>query len=76
MQASGKTLGIVGMGRIGRAVAQRARGFDMPVLYTDQPALPPELEHGAEFVADRCASCCRAATSLSLHAPGGAATDS
>ncbi len=29
----GKTLGIVGMGRIGRAVARRARGFDMNILY-------------------------------------------
>ncbi len=31
---SGKTLGIVGFGRIGRAVARRARGFDMTVVYT------------------------------------------
>ncbi|MET0567069.1 MAG: D-glycerate dehydrogenase [Acidimicrobiia bacterium] len=30
----GATLGIVGMGRIGQAIARRARGFDMPVLYT------------------------------------------
>jgi glyoxylate reductase len=30
---TGKTLGIIGMGRIGRAVAQRAQGFRMPVLY-------------------------------------------
>ena len=30
---SGKTLGIVGMGRIGQAVAQRAAGFRMPVIY-------------------------------------------
>lgn len=30
---SGKTLGIVGMGRIGQAVAQRAAGFRMPVMY-------------------------------------------
>lgn len=31
---SGSTLGIVGLGRIGSAVARRAEGFDMPVLYT------------------------------------------
>ena len=31
----GSTLGIIGMGRIGAAVARRARGFDMSVLYTD-----------------------------------------
>jgi len=30
---TGKTLGIIGMGRIGQAVAQRAQGFRMPVLY-------------------------------------------
>jgi len=32
-EVSGKTLGIIGLGRIGRAVAMRARGFDMEVLY-------------------------------------------
>ena len=32
----GATLGIVGMGRIGRAVARRAQGFDMRILYTDR----------------------------------------
>ena len=31
----GKTLGIVGLGRIGRAIARRARGFDMTVLAAD-----------------------------------------
>ena len=30
----GKTVGIIGLGRIGRAIARRARGFDMAVLYT------------------------------------------
>jgi len=33
-EVSGSTLGIVGLGRIGTAVARRARGFDMRVLYT------------------------------------------
>jgi glyoxylate reductase len=33
-EVSGATIGIVGLGRIGRAVARRARGFDMRVLYT------------------------------------------
>jgi lactate dehydrogenase-like 2-hydroxyacid dehydrogenase len=33
---AGRTLGIVGLGAIGTAVARRARGFDMPVLYTNR----------------------------------------
>ena len=41
----GRTLGVVGLGRIGRAVARRAAGFDMRVLYCDAavPAPPPGL---------------------------------
>ena len=35
-EVSGKTLGIVGMGRIGQAVARRAQGFHMPVLYASR----------------------------------------
>jgi glyoxylate reductase len=41
---SGKTLGIVGMGRIGQAMARRGRGFDMTVLYSDPHALSAEDE--------------------------------
>jgi glyoxylate reductase len=41
---SGKTLGIVGMGRIGQAMARRARGFDMTVLYCDPRGLSVEEE--------------------------------
>ena len=44
MDVQGATLGIVGMGRIGQAVAKRARGFDMPVLYYNRTRLAPELE--------------------------------
>jgi len=42
---AGKTLGIVGFGRIGRAVAKRATGFDMRILYYDPTAssTTPEL---------------------------------
>lgn len=40
----GSTLGIVGMGRIGQAMARRAVGFDMKVLYFDEVRLPPEHE--------------------------------
>jgi glyoxylate reductase len=47
----GKTLGIVGFGRIGRAVARRASGFQMKVIYTDavRPAEAVEKELKAEF---------------------------
>ncbi len=40
----GRTLGIVGMGKIGRAIAARARGFEMPVLYHNRTRLPKERE--------------------------------
>ncbi len=45
------TLGICGMGRIGQAVARRARGFDMRVLYHDAFRPPPEVERslGLEY---------------------------
>ena len=46
-----KTIGIVGFGRIGQAVARRAKGFGMRVLYTDAVQLTPEVE--AETGAER-----------------------
>jgi lactate dehydrogenase-like 2-hydroxyacid dehydrogenase len=74
VRVTGKTLGILGMGRIGRAVAQRARGFEMAVLYHSRNRLPPELEQGAQYFAsfhDMLPHC----DFLSLHAPAGPATD-
>lgn len=38
---TGKTLGIIGMGRIGQAVALRAQGFRMPVIYASRRLCPP-----------------------------------
>lgn len=48
----GKTLGILGFGRIGRAVARRARGFNMRVVYNDVARVSEEMERetGAEFL--------------------------
>ncbi|MQR02051.1 2-hydroxyacid dehydrogenase [Glaciimonas soli] len=40
----GATLGIIGMGRIGQAIARRSMGFDMQVLYHNRSRLAPELE--------------------------------
>ncbi|MBD8871638.1 D-glycerate dehydrogenase [Rhodanobacter sp. DHB23] len=40
----GRTLGILGMGRIGQAIARRAQGFGMPVLYHNRSRLPAATE--------------------------------
>ncbi|MCH9808336.1 MAG: D-glycerate dehydrogenase [Alphaproteobacteria bacterium] len=45
----GKKLGIFGFGKIGRALAQRARGFDMEIHYHDIVRAKPEDEHGAIY---------------------------
>ena len=46
---SGKVLGILGMGRIGREIARRARGFDMKIHYANRSQLPPDQELGATY---------------------------
>ena len=48
-QMSNKILGIIGMGRIGRAVAKRAKAFNMEIHYHNRTKLKPELENGAIF---------------------------
>ena len=41
------TLGIIGMGRIGQAIARRAQGFEMKVIYHNRTRLAPEIEQRA-----------------------------
>lgn len=65
---NGATLGIIGFGRIGQAVAQRARGFGMRILYHSRTRRPEaEAELGATFVP--LDDLLREADFVSLHLP-------
>lgn len=72
-QVTGKRLGILGMGRIGRAVAQRARGFEMDVHYHNRSRLPASEEQGAIFHASG-EDMLPHADFLSIHCPATAET--
>jgi lactate dehydrogenase-like 2-hydroxyacid dehydrogenase len=48
-QVTGKRLGIIGFGRVGRVVGKRARGFDMQIHYNNRRRLSPEREEGAIY---------------------------
>lgn len=63
-----KRLGIFGMGKIGRALAQRARGFDMTIHYHNRNRLSPELEQGATYH-DTLESLLTVSDVISLNAP-------
>lgn len=65
----GKTLGIIGMGRIGQAVARRALGFGMSILYTSRQPLPPEAERALNARFASFEEVLRQADVLSLHVP-------
>jgi lactate dehydrogenase-like 2-hydroxyacid dehydrogenase len=67
-QVTGKNLGIFGMGRIGQAVAKRARGFGMKIHYFDLQKLPVEKAGDAVFHADPL-ELLKVSQFLSLNAP-------
>ena len=72
-QVSGRRLGILGMGRIGREVARMAAAFGMAVHYRNRGRLPPGLEQGAIFH-DTDETFLPQCEVLSLNAPGGLGT--
>ena len=68
-QLTGSRLGILGMGRIGRAVAKLAKSFGMEIHYRNRTRLKPEIEAGAQYhesikslfsVSDVLSICCPA----------------
>lgn len=72
---AGRTLGLVGFGRIGQATAAKARGLGMRIRYASRSRAAPEVE--AALGAERAASLQALAADsdvLSLHMPGGEAT--
>lgn len=72
----GKVLGIIGMGRIGQAVARRALGFGLRIVYHNRNRLHPGLEGrlGARYEPDLDALIAQADV-LSLNCPAGPSTD-
>jgi len=69
VELNGKTLGIIGFGRIGRAVARRAKGFGLKIVYYDKYPAPREVEEelGAKYV--ELEELLRTADIVSIHVP-------
>jgi lactate dehydrogenase-like 2-hydroxyacid dehydrogenase len=67
-QVGGKVLGIFGMGRVGQALARRARGFGMKIHYSNGSELPAEIADDAVYHKDPL-DLLRVSQFLSLHAP-------
>ena len=65
----GKTLGIVGFGRIGRAMARRAQGFGMRILYQDAVAADAATERELRATRTDVATLLRESDFVTLHTP-------
>jgi glyoxylate reductase len=65
----GATLGLVGLGRIGRAVARRARGFGMRVIYSDVAPVDPEIAQALGATHVDLDQLLRESDFVSLHVP-------
>jgi len=68
-EVSGKVLGIIGMGRIGQAVARRAVGFGMRLIYHNRQRLPHRVENKFRASYRPLRRLLAAADILSLHVP-------
>ena len=69
------TLGIVGCGRVGQAVARRARGFDMRLLYTQRKRLPTQIERALDIEHRRLHELLPEVDVLTIHCPLTAETE-
>jgi glyoxylate reductase len=65
----GKTLGLVGFGRIGRAMARRASGFQMKIIYTDAMRAPEDVERSLHADFREMNALLAEADFISLHVP-------
>jgi len=66
---SGKTLGIIGLGRIGRAVARRAAAFDMQVIYCGRQRLEKDVEKTLNVTYADFKTLLKTSDFVSLHVP-------
>jgi glyoxylate reductase len=65
----GKTLGLIGFGRIGRAVARRSSGFQMKVIYYDSVRVPLDVERGFHAEYRELRALLAEADFVSVHVP-------